>query len=125
MSRDVLSAKCSADLYYLLLLYLPYDTITLSRNYVPSLNSNQIKEILPRIGYTSLPILAISSLDNRGIIELKKELATLIMKKEVPATAGSARIEDGRSSGNNEENVTAKKIIRAWKPSDFKVSGET
>ena len=44
-----------------------------------------MKEILPNIGYTSLPVLAISSLENRGMQELKKELSSLCMRAPVEA----------------------------------------
>ena len=51
----------------------------------------------------------------------------MIMRKEVPLTAEvaeSGRIDNGKSSGSNADNSTVKKGIRAWKPSEFKVSGK-
>ena len=49
------------------------------------------------------------------------------MRKEVPVTdgiAGSGRIEDGKVAVKIEDTLTVKKAVRAWKPAEFKVSGE-
>ena len=95
-----------------------------------------MREILPRIGYTSLPILAVSSVENRGIIELKKELASLIVRNVINIDknknydgndndqsasfnkvekffAASAKYDD------NKEKIV-KKAIRSWKPLETK-----
>jgi hypothetical protein len=77
----------------------------------------QVREILPRIGYTSLPILAISSLENRGVIELKKELASLVVRNTVEIKVPGP-VEFVNELFENHEKYEKKmmKATRSWKP---------
>ena len=90
-----------------------------------------MREILPRVGYTSLPILAISSLENRGIMELKKELASLVVKKSIVPNENN--INSNNNIDNNVEKLfiehenhesnkerIAKKATRSWMPLEKK-----
>ena len=93
-----------------------------------------MREILPRIGYTSLPILAVSSVENRGIIELKKELASLIVRNEIDIDKNNNKIIDSNDNNNSasynkieklfianekyeiEKERIVKKSTRSWMP---------
>jgi GTP-binding protein EngB required for normal cell division len=84
---------------------------------------DKISEILPNIGYTSLPILAISSIENRGVLELKKDLASLIVRDSRfikidndISNKPSSKVDTFSEEfieGNEDENVRTK---RTWKP---------
>ena len=79
----------------------------------------QMKEILPRIGYTSLPIIAISSLENRGINELKKDLASMIVRNphQIIHTQDTPVERVDRLFADREEPVRVmKKATRSWRP---------
>ena len=89
-----------------------------------------MREILPRIGYTSLPILAVSSVENRGIIELKKELASLIVRNEIDINKIIDSYDNNNSASYNkieklfianekyeiEKERIVKKSTRSWMP---------
>ena len=95
-----------------------------------------MREILPRIGYTSLPILAVSSIENRGIIELKKELASLIVRNVINIDKNKSNdgdVSDQSASFNkvekfftasekydNDKEKIVKKAVRSWKPLEEK-----
>lgn len=78
----------------------------------------KIKEILPRIGYTSLPILAVSSLENRGIIELMKELASMTVRGSLPVKEEEDLVERAfelqRVHAAEKEAIEMKKVMRSW-----------
>jgi hypothetical protein len=78
----------------------------------------QIKEILPRIGYTSLPILAVSSLENRGIIELMRELASMTVRGSLPLKGEEDLVDKAfelqRVHAAEKEATEMKKVMRSW-----------
>lgn len=80
--------------------------------------TKKIKEILPRIGYTSLPILAVSSLENRGIIELMKELASMTVRGSLPLKGEEDLVEKAfelqRVFAAEKEAFEKKKVMRSW-----------
>jgi hypothetical protein len=76
---------------------------------------HKIKEILPRIGYTSLPILAVSSLENRGIIELMRELASMTVRGSLPLKGEEDLVDKDFELQTAEKGATEmKKVMRSW-----------
>lgn len=69
--------------------------------------------MLPKIGYTELPILALSSMENRGVLELKKELISLVVRD----SPDKSNDDDGNFTGTDNN-------VRVWRPASYStVSG--
>ena len=85
-----------------------------------------MKEILPNIGYTSLPVLAISSLEDRGMQELKRELSSLCMRTPVEELVAVDHVEKALTAQFNFKNDQAiSKLRRTWQPIEkFQLSSE-
>ena len=86
-----------------------------------------MKEILPNIGYTSLPVLAISSLENRGMQELKRELSSLCMRAPVEEPVEVDHVQKALTAQFNFETDQAAltKLKRTWQPKEkFQLSSK-
>ena len=86
-----------------------------------------MKEILPNIGYTSLPVLAISSLEDRGMQELKRELSSLCVRTPVEDPVEVDHVQKTLAAQFNYENDLAALSIlkRSWQPKEkFQLSSK-
>jgi hypothetical protein len=85
-----------------------------------------MKEILPNIGYTSLPVLAISSLEDRGMQELKRELSSLCMRTPVEEPVAVDHVQKALTAQFNFESDQAlSKLRRTWQPMEkFQLSSK-